>query len=334
VLGVAVTLLFTLIGCSGGNSANKSAKSGGEPAQVIKPKFGCAASSGSFLDQQNKEFMELVKEKSGGRLDVAYFPDAQLGSEPANQESLQTGTLELAGLASSLPAVIPELNVFDLPYLITEREQVDKFLASDLYKEVQKKAEDKGIVILGLGENGFRHITNNVRPINIPADLAGLKIRTPNNPARLATFKMLNANPTPIPFSELFQALQQGVVDGQENPLAQITGSKLYEVQKYLSLSSHVYTPTYFCASKAWYDKLPSDLQQALVDAAMEAGLRGRTEGKELDQKLAEECKANGMVINEVDVAAFQAAMKPLWSELAEDIGPEFVDRFIQVVGD
>ncbi len=330
VLVASILILGVLVAGCGSKPAEKA----NQPAKPMTFKIGLAANSTSALGKDLQEFKRLVESKSNGRIKVETFPDAQLGSEIANQQSLQAGSLQMACISSSLPTIVPQLDVFDLPYLIKTRRQVENLIASPVMGEIQKMIEAKGLVLVGFTENGFRHITNNKRPIFKPEDLAGLKIRTPNAPSRLLTFKALKANPTPIPFSELFQALQQGVVDGQENPLSQIAGSRMYETQKFLSLSGHVYTPMYYLVGKTWWDGLHPEDKKILTEAGKELGKFSRVQGEKNDKELVEIMKQKGMQVNNTDFNAFRQATGEVWNEMSKKIGADFIQRVTKGLGE
>ncbi len=265
------------------------------------------------------KFIELVEERSGGRIEVEHFPAGQLGSDRDIQEGVQLGTIE-AGISSSPVALINDyFKLLDAPYLFVSREHVTKVLDSELGQKLAKPLEEVGIKHLGYWENGFRQITNNTRPINKPEDLKGIKLRTPENPVRMTTFKTLGANPVPMSFKEVFGALQQGVIDGQENPLATIYQASLQEVQKYLSLTGHVYSPTHLLMNKDLFDSMPKDLQQVLVDAGREVAVAMRELGAENDGKLADVIEKTGVEVNQADVKAFVAKAKPVWQMIVED---------------
>jgi tripartite ATP-independent transporter DctP family solute receptor len=203
---------------------------------------------------------------------------------------------------------------------VAEDPQIKELLFSGL--------PEKGMRLLGMWENGFRVITNNIRPIVKPDDLKGIKLRVPGGVWRVKMFKAYGANPTPLAYSEVFAALQAGVMDGQENPFAQIYGGKFYEVQKYLSLSDHVYTPSYAVISERFWKTLPPDVQQTLAKIAVEVGDFGRKEGARMDKDLMEKMQKS-LKVNEVDKEAFVKASKPIYDDFTKEVkgGKELVDR-------
>ena len=300
---------------------------GAEKIDKVTLAFANVSATGSLSDTIYLAYFKKISELSDGAIEIQYFPDAILGAELANLSSLQTGALDMGAISSTLVTLITKVGIFDFPYFITDRSQMVQLEKAGILDEIRADAEQQGIVILGFNENGFRHITNNTRPINTPEDLAGLKIRTPSNNIRLETFRVINANPTPINFSELYQALQQGVVDGQENPLSVIHASRLYEVQKYLSLSNHIYSPNYICVSKIVWDKLSPAQQAVLKEATAYLDVYGRELGAQADAETVAYLEKEGMSVNNCNIQAFQNALMPLWERFSPDVGPEFVQK-------
>lgn len=198
-----------------------------------------------FTDYANKEF-----DKAGIDYNLKFFGAAQLGKDKDVQQKLKLGTIDLALLTSTLPTHVSEMALFELPFLVSDRNHVAKIEEQVFWPYIAPAAEKKGYKVIGFWENGFRNITNSKRPINEPSDLQGLKVRTPNSSWRVKMFKNWGANPTPMGFSEVFIGLQTGVIDGQENPYTNIYAAKLQEVQGYLSVTNHVYTPAYLTAAR------------------------------------------------------------------------------------
>ena len=218
-----------------------------------------------------------------------------------------------------------------MPYLFTGREQAFKLVEGPLNKTIKERVEKNGVKILAFWEAGTRHITNNVRPIYTPADLKGLKIRVPQAQINIDTFKAFGANPVPMAFTELYLGLQQGVVDGQENPLSNIYASKFYEVQKYLSLSGHQFLIHMLMYSAKLWDKLPKDIQKVVLKCAQEAAVYQRQAVAYDDSRLKAELADKGMKINEVDLAAFKAAAEPLYEQYIKTYGPE-AEKIINLI--
>lgn len=265
-------------------------------------------------------FKELVEERSNGRIKVEHYPAGQLGADRDIQEGVQMGIIQ-AGLSSSPVVLLNDyFKLLDAPYLFVDRDHVTAVLDGPIGRHLAKPLEDVGIKHLAYWENGFRHITNNVRPINVPEDLRGIKLRTPESPVRMKTFQVLGANPVPMAFTELFGALQQGIVDGQENPLTTIYQASFQEVQRYLSLTNHVYSPVHLLMNKALFDSMPPDLQQIVEEAAQEVARFTRELGATNDNELVAIFEAAGMEVNQADVPAFVEAVSSVWDDIAKDV--------------
>jgi len=264
---------------------------------------------------------KAIAEKTNGRITLKFYPSAQLGNERQMQESLTTGTLEMTitGLANLYD---PAFALFDFPFLYDNRTQIKNVMYSDLMKEMGKGLIKKGLRIVGLMEVGFRNVTSN-KPINTPADLKGFKIRTPESPAQIECFKAMGATPTPMSFSELYGALQQGVVDGQENPLENIYNGKLYEVQKYVNVTRHIYNFAYvFISEKFWKTLSPEDM--GLIAAEIKKGCLWQIDYlKEKEADYANKLKERGMTFVEVDRNLFrEAAMGAYESNFVKKLEP------------
>ncbi len=286
------------------------------------------------MENDCQDFVKRVATVSGGKGQGKCYPSGQLGKQQEMVEQVQLGALEMVVSSSEFVSVVPEFGIWDLPFAFKDRQEVKKAVEGPLGDELTKLAAAKNLVILGYWENGFRHITNNKRPIKVPSDLNGLKIRTPPNPDRVKMFKNWGANAAPLDFGELFSALQTGVFDGQENPMAQITSAKLQEVQKYLSLSGHVYTPTYLAVSKSWYEKLEPSAQKLLKDIAVQAGDASRARGVQYDQDGVEIFKkAGGSVNDDVDKAAFQKTGQELYDDFIKKFGSNLLDLYHKSIG-
>jgi len=287
-------------------------------AQEVKPAFtlrvGHGDAPGTFKDRASHLFKEKVEAYTDGQVTVIVYPSNQLGKLTTQLEGCQMGTHDIVVTMDVCVNLVPEIGVLDMPYLFKDRHRAERILKGPIGRELLEKLSECGIIGLAWWENGFRHITNNVRPIVTPADLKGLKIRTPASPIRVKTFKTFGAYASPLSFAELFSALQQGVFDGQENPLFNIRGGSFYEVQKYLSLSAHVYNPQIVNMSKILWDKMPPNFQAAVKLAAEEVGDVMRDEGKMNDEKNLEFLR-DKMKVNEVDFKAFQQAAKPIYEE-------------------
>lgn len=235
------------------------------------------AAPGNPKAEASLKFADLVAKKTDGRVKIEVGGSAQYGDDVEALTSMRLGTLAFsANSQGTTSGVVPEYAVLGLPFLFQSLPQAWKVLDGPVAKKLDEVSKAKGLVLLAMWDNGIRHVSNNVRPITKPEDLAGVKVRTPPDPMTVDIFKALGANPTPLAFSELYIALQQGVVDGQENPLMNIHSSKLYEVQKYISLTGHKYEATPLLASKMVFDGLSKADQKAVLEAAAEAGTLNR----------------------------------------------------------
>jgi len=271
-------------------------------------------------------FKEKVEGYTGGQVQVDIFPSSQLGNERDMIEGLSFGLLEGAVTSSApLANFSPDFLLLDLPYIVTDREKAFKIMDGEIGQAILGTMTDKGVLALGFWENGFRNVTNSKRPIVHPADLKGLKIRTMENPIHQYTFEYFGATPTPMAWGEVFLALQQGTIDGQENPLVIIDTVKVYEVQKYISLTGHFYAPAVFMLSKQVFDTYPKDVQEAILKAEKEARDWERAYSAQLDDKLVVSLKEKGAEINEVDKAEWQKACAPIYDKFKDRINPAYI---------
>ena len=278
----------------------------------------------SPYDLGARKFKELLEERFPGRVEVRVFGSAQLGEDKEMLEGLRLGTLEMHVPSSVLHSVEPMFGLFDLPFLIEDRAQIERIAEGPLGERLREALRDDDLVLLGLWENGFRMITNNLRPVRRPEDLKGIKLRTPKDPERMKMFAAFGANPTSMSYGEVFSALKQGVIDGQENPLSQIVPGRFYEAQRYLSLSKHVYSPAYPVMSRRYFEALDQDLRIAILETAKEVGRFHRELGEREDKKFLELLEER-MEVTEIDRAAFTAAAAPLYREFEEKFGAEMV---------
>lgn len=300
-------------------------------------KFGFGAADSHPQGLGAKRFAELVKARTAGRIQVNNYGSGKLGSDPAMQSSVQGGTLEMmVGPTSNLVGAIKEFALFDLPYLVTSYKEADALLDGPVGQQLNAKLDAIGLVGLAYWENGFRSMTNSKHPIHRLEDFAGLKVRVIQNPVFIETFKTFGANPVPMAFTELFGALESKAVDAQENPVGLIDSQKFYEVQKYLSMTGHVYSPFIVLASKKWFDKLPDADKAAVRAAAVEAGTYQRQMQREQSVQLVDALKAKGMQVNELDRAELlrlRNSVKPVVNRFARDIGADLVSQALAVKG-
>jgi TRAP-type transport system periplasmic protein len=278
-------------------------------AQTTKLTLGHGAAIGNPRHEAAVKFADLVKAKTNGRIEVQVAPSAQLGDDAAMVTAVRTGALDMtANSQGPVASVVAEYAAFGMPFMFSSAAQAFKILDGPLGKELADKTADKGMVVLGYWDNGIRHMTNSKRPINSVADMKGLKMRTPPDAVLVDIMQALGADAQQIKFSELYVALQQGVVDGQENPLVNIHASKLYEVQKHLALTSHMFQMTPFLMSKRSWDKLTAADRAAIQEAATDATSLQRKLSQEADDKLLSELKSKGVLVTTVDKSAFAKA--------------------------
>jgi TRAP-type transport system periplasmic protein len=298
---------------------------GGEKTGLRVIRLGHIGYPDSPYDQGAKRFKELLEARLPGRVEVRIFGSAQLGEDKEMLEGLRLGTLEMHVPSSVLHSVEPLFGLFDLPFLIKDRRQIELIAEGPLGEKLSDALEDDDLVLLGFWENGFRMITNNVRPVTRPEDLRGIRLRTPKDPERMKMFAAFGASPTSMSFGEVFSALKQGVIDGQENPLSQIVPGRFYEVQRYLSLSRHVYSPAYPVMALSYFEGLDEDVRAAILEAAKEVGRFHRELGEKEDERFRELLEER-MEVTEIDEAAFAAASEPLYREFEEKFGAEIVE--------
>jgi len=318
-LFVATFLAMGLAACAGERSGPRELK------------FGHVGEPGSLFALSAEEFARRANERLGEEYEVVVFGSSQLGGDGLLLQKIKLGTVDFALPSTVMSSQIDEFGVFEMPYLVRDREHMRAIEKDVVWPELAPLAEEAGYRIVAVWENGFRHVTNNVRPISSPADLAGIKLRTPRGVWRVKLFQALGANPTPMPLSEVFIGLQTGVIDGQENPLAQIWGSKLYEVQKYLSLTGHVYTPAYLVVSPSRWSALPDDVRQILEEEARATQAFVHETAARLDEELLERIREAGVAVNTPDRAAFVEASRAIYGEYGETVpgGAELVERAV-----
>jgi len=327
VILMVLALMFTLVACDSKDSAETPAAPS-EEAIVLKGAIAIDPSHPYYLGME--KFANIVSEKTDGKIQVEIYHSGQLGSERDVIEGLSMGSIDLTVVSSApVSSFIPNIAVFDLPYLFPTREQAYKVMDGPIGAQFFEDLTEHNIVGLGWFENGYREITNNKRPIVTPEDLKGIKIRVMESPVPIATFNTAGANATPMAWGEVFTALQQGTIDAQENPLPVIYSQKLYEVQKYLSLTDHFYAPALFLMSDVAFEKLSEEEQQIVMDAAKEATIYQREVSKEQAESFVAKCEAEGMIVNEVDKSLFVEAMAPVYEMFEEQFGKDLIDAII-----
>lgn len=286
-------------------------------AAPLKLTFGHGAAPGNPRSLAAEKFAELVKAKSGGALEVTVAGAAMLGDDAAMLTSLRTGTLAIsANSQGATSAIVPELAALGLPFLFTKSDDGVKVLSGKIGELLKPKFDAVGLVPIGWWDNGIRHITNSKRSIRTPDDLKGLKFRTPPDPATIDIFQALGAATAQIAFSELYVALQQKVVDGQENPLTNIASAKIFEVNPFISLSAHKWECTPVLMSKMAWNRLDAKSREILMEAMAEATTLQITTSNESNQKLEKDFRANSaLTINEVDLDAFRKQTAPVFDK-------------------
>ena len=311
-------------------SALLSARAGAEPIQL---KLGHVGNPGSLFEISSEEFAKRANAKLGDKAVVVVYGASQLGDDKQMLQKVKLGTLDLALPSTVMSSESDLFGIFEMPYLVKDRAHMQRIEKDIFWSALAPAAEAKGLKVLAVWENGYRHITNSKRPIRTPDDLQGIKLRVPQGKWRVKMFQAYGANPSPMALSEVFVALQTGVMDGQENPHVQTYSQKFQEVQKYLSLSGHVYTPGYLVTGKKRWEQLPADVRKILEQTARETQPFVYSAAERLDNELVDKLKAAGMQINEVDHAAFVRASKPIYEEFSKEVPgtQELIDKALKL---
>jgi tripartite ATP-independent transporter DctP family solute receptor len=311
-LGIAIT---------GSHSKEPQGKTPGSRHYVLR--LGIEHGPDHPYTQVMKRYSKLVSQKTKGDVEIKLYPSAQLGSAPEMIEGLQIGSIDLVYTAPAyFRSQIPEMDVLVIPFLIESAEHYERLMAGKVGKFIAAGLEKNGFIVLAYYYGGMREFTNNRKPINTLGDMKGLKMRVPGLPVIIKCFEKFGVLPTPVPFSDLYTALQTGMVDAQENPVAQIYDSKFYEVQKYLSLSDHMLTPVGLIISKRSLEKLPAECQKALKKAAEEVVPWNRDNFRKVEKETLARLKEKGMQVNEIrDKEGFKKAVESLYVEIPKMIG-------------
>lgn len=329
MLAMLAMMVAIVAACGGGSDSEGTDTSGEESSgETITLKVGHTLADTSHYQEGLEYFKEILAEKTDGRMNVEIFPNGSLGGERDMVEGLQIGSVDIV-LTSTGPmsGFVEEITVVDLPFLFRDAEHAHTVLDGEVGQDLLAQLE--GIDLKGLAwwENGFRNVTNNTRPVEKPEDLEGLKLRTMENDIHMAAFRELGADPTPMAFTELFTAMQQGVVDGNENPVPVIYSSRFYEVQDYLTMTRHFYNPSILLTSNSFFNNLEPELQTALEEAAVEAGIFEREVVQRMDEEYLNELEEQGMeIIREIDVEPFIEAVQPVYDQYSEVFGQELID--------
>jgi TRAP-type transport system periplasmic protein len=298
-------------------------------------KMGFGLGLGAHYGVGAQYMQKAVAERMGGRYKLELFPDFQLGGEREMVEGTQLGTIDIS-ITSSGPIgnFVPETLITDIPFLFRDYAHARAVLDGNIGQAILDKCAGKGIICLAWTENGFRHMTNNRREIAAPADAKGMKIRTMENPVHMQAFRTIGVLPTPMAFPEVFSALQQGTVDGQENPIGVIVSAKLFQVQKHLTLTGHLYSPAMVMMSPAAYNKMSAEDRKLIVQIAREGAKVTRARVEELERNGIEELRKAGMQIRTLSASekdAFQKAMAPAYTEFAKRFGQASIDAIRNV---
>jgi tripartite ATP-independent transporter DctP family solute receptor len=274
-------------------------------------------------------FAKEVETRTKGRYKIQAFYSGSLGGERESIEAVQLGTQELTFSSTGpVPNFVPEARILDIPFLFRDKAHARAVLDGPIGEEMLGKFDSKGFKALAWGENGVRHMTNSKRSVNAPDDLKGLKMRTMENPVHVAAYKGFGIITTPMAFPEVFTALQQGTVDGQENPLSVIMAAKFDQVQKHLTLTGHVYSPAIFLMNKANFDKLSAEDKGHFLEAAKVAVKANRARVDEDDAKGVAELRSKGMnVVENVDKGKFVSALSPVYAEFEKQFGKANIER-------
>lgn len=298
---------------------------GAAQAQQRTIKFANQNAKGHPIVMGMEKFAELVEAKSSGKLKVNVFPGGALGSDQANLSALQGGALEMASMNSGIFAsIVKDFAVYDFPFLFSNPQEVAAVVDGAVGQQLHAKLEEKGLIGLTYYELGFRQITNSKRPITKVEDIAGLKLRVIPNPINIDWVSALGANPTPLPFPELYAALEQKAVDGQENPVATIQGAKLFEVQKYMTLTNHQYNPQSVVVSKKFWESLSPTEQKIVQEAAVESAKYQREQSRSAAAGILDALKKAGMQVNELppaEMAKLREKIKPVIAKHTANVG-------------
>jgi len=330
ILAILLALMVLLTGCS--NSEKKSPKSSGNEEQKIVLKLGTNTAPSHPENKAATKFAEIVKEKTNGQIEIQVYDSAKLGDHKERLEGLRMGTVDMTTTSVGYMATYEKvMTIFEMPYLFKDKAQEFKVYDGQVGKDIDNLLQRYGFRVLAYFDMGARQLTNNVRPVAKPEDLKGLKIRVPDTESSIDGLKAMGAAPTPMAFSELYMALQQKTVDGQENPFSIIDSSKFYEVQKYLSLTNHqLFAQLLLIGDKSW-QKLSPENQKIIMDAAKEAEKYEREIMQNDEDNLLNTLKQKGMKVNDVDIKAFQEAVKPLREQYIQKYGQQAKDFFDKI---
>lgn len=296
-------------------------------------KLGYALAVNSHYGAAAKAWADSVEKATNNAFAIKHFPSSALGGERELIEGLQLGTVEAAIVSTgALSNFVSDVGIVDIPFLFRDTQHARAVLDGKFGQDLLAKFQQRGLVALAWGEQGFRHLTNNKVSVQNVADLKGLKIRVTENPVHITAFRTLGAAPTPMSWPEVISALQQGTIDGQENPISVLTSSKLWEVQKHLTLTSHVYAPVVLVLSPSFWGSLTDAQKAAFTEGAKAGAQASRAFVEDVEAKGVEMAKSNGMqVVENVDAAAFRAALEPAYKQYAKKFGQQTLDAIANV---
>jgi len=324
---IALVSALAVLGGAAFAGGKQDAAAAPQKKTVIKISNGVNELHPTYL--ATKKWADLVMAKLPGKYDIQVYANAQLGDDVRATEAVRMGSLEMvATSASPLAGLLPQLMALDLPFLFPSDKAADAVLDGKVGQKLAADLEPKGLKILAYYENGFRQLTNSAHEVKSPEDLKGLKIRTMENPIHLAAWKALGANPTPMPFSEVFTAMQQKTIDGQENPIPTIYLQKFYEVQKFVTLSGHVYGPHILLINAKLFNSFPAEDQKVMLEAAQESALFQRATNRKMSSDYVDSLRKEGMTVTVLTPAqqkAFQDAVKPVYTQFEDKIGKDFI---------
>lgn len=320
-------------GCGG--QKDTGAQGEKDSPEKIVFKLGHAVNESHPYHLGAEKFKEIVEKETNGKIEIKLFPNNQLGTGERDMiEGIQLGTVDIVVTSTGpLSGFEKKFMLFDFPFLFRDKEHAYKVLDGEIGQYVLGLLEKQGIKGLAWYENGFRHLTNSKREVLTPQDAKGLKLRTMENKVHMAIWRALGADPTPMAWGEVFTALQQGTIDGQENPIPIIYTQKVYEVQKYVSLTGHVYSPAIILMSKSKFDQLPDDYKEIILRAAKESGDLERRLITEMENEQVEKLKEVGMVVSYPDKALFLEATKSVYDEFKGELGEDakLLDQIINM---
>lgn len=332
---LVLVMALSLVACGQSQSAEPSSDGAETSAEPIVIRTSLTISKEHQYSIGLAKYMDLVKERTNGQVDFDVYYEGTLGSDRDNVEGLQLGTIDMAVCSTgTIAGFVDDFNLLDLPYLFADADQARAALDSELGDYFLEQMEGIGIVAPAFWENGFRCITNDVRPINSTEDMKGIKLRTMENEVHMAAFKELGADPTPMAWGEVFTALNQHTIDGQENPVSHAITYKLYEVQDYLAITNHVYSPALVMFSKDFFDALSPELQQILSDTAKEVAPYQRSVVDDMVDSAVSECEANGMTVTYPDVSEFREIMTSVYDQfVTDDAQKAIVEKLMNYAG-